>query len=87
MNYEAQASAPTAKSLISDGVELVNRLSEVRIRISKLGDSLHGAEPRDVGLSKNAAPEPIPNVRRNLDAMLAMLIGIEQELTRVESRV
>ncbi len=77
--------APSA-SLISDSAEVTKMLHDVLARISKVGDQLHGPEPRDAGVEKGA-PEPIPTVRRNIDKAMQVLHRISDELSRVESRI
>lgn len=75
-----------ARSLIVDSGAIHNSLVEIRERIMKIADSLHGGEPR--GLSdKASAPEPVPYLRRNMDRTQDAIAQIEKELLRLESRL
>jgi hypothetical protein len=53
----------------------------------KLGDALHGSQPREAGSLKRAAPEPVPTVRRNLDRIHALVCDVDGELQRIEARL
>ena len=87
MSYSTQVDSPpkTQSSLINDGQQLDNRLGEILSRIDKIGDALHGSEPRDAGVS---APQPTAsNLRRVVDAAHELASRIESALNRVEARL
>ncbi len=92
MNYgekagAPQTTAPIQTSLITDSGAVYSRLVDIQQRLLRLGDALHGSEPRDVGIDKPSAPEPTPTVRRNIDNAVRMIARIEDDLTRIEHRV
>jgi hypothetical protein len=82
---QAQGGETKAPSLLGDTAELRQRLEQIRQRVSKVADSLHGPEPSPVG--KDLPPEPSPTVHRNLNHCHATASDIERELQRVESRL
>ena len=87
MQYETKTvhiNPPT--SLIEDSGSLKNRLRDVYQSLTKLGEALHGPEPREVSGEANA-PEPIPTVRGNIDAACRVLDRIETELQRIGGRL
>ncbi len=81
--------APNAKStsLIEDSASLTTRLAEILGTVVRLGDQLHGPQPRDAKVQGGQAPEPIPTVRRNLDVANGIACDIEFELQRITARV
>jgi len=83
---EATANVPT-QSLLDDSGRLIDRLSEIYGRLVKLGDALHGSQPRDAGAPPPGKVEPAVTVRRNLDKMQNWMGDIEGELHRIESRL
>lgn len=86
---EAQSStAPSPPpSLLGDSARLIERLSELLGRSIKVGNSLHGSQPRDASGGKPESIQPEPTLRRNLDKALSILCDIEGELSRIEGRL
>lgn len=70
---------------MSDLENLLNRLSDVRQRLDKVGDQLHGPTP------EAAETEPQPpstnSVRRFIDASHSLVARIESEVGRIEGRL
>src|ERR1700694_1454291 len=69
--------ATQSPSLLADSAALQHLLVDIHSRIVKLGDILHGPEPRQG--EPDAAPEQIPTVRRNIDNASRMLTRIQDE--------
>lgn len=70
-------------SLSDDGARLVGELSEIRGRLIKIADMLHGSTPRDA--SGKDVPPPPNSVRRNIDSAFNVVSDISHELTRIEA--
>jgi hypothetical protein len=88
MMYQADTNQTAVRqlSLLTDTGDLNKALVDICGRLVKIGDTLHGSEPRDAGLDKGA-PEPVPTVRRNLDNAQRSLSRINDELTRIENKL
>ena len=72
---------------MSDGSRLNERINALLERTRKIGDTLHGPNPRDVPPSGGAKIEPVPTLRRYLDSAHSMVGDIENELSRIEGRI
>jgi hypothetical protein len=89
MGYELQNSIGTQAapaSLLTDSGRLIERLSDIHSRAIKVGNTLHGSQPRDAG-GKSPSPEPESTLRRNLDRTHTLLNEIEAEFCRIEDRL
>ena len=82
----ALKSASQVSSLVTDSAAIVERLRELQQHILRLGNVLHGAQPRDASDGGNK-PEPEPTVRRNLDKATMLLNAIEADLAQISARV
>ncbi len=80
--YGQSAKDAENSSLITDGEKITARLAEIEERIDKLGDRLHGVEPREVGAI--SPPAPAATVRSNIDRAMTILSRIENDLSRIE---
>lgn len=60
-------------------------LTEILGRLSKIGDSLHGPEPREANVPTPASP--VVSVRHELNRAEALAQRIHSELTRIEHRL
>lgn len=79
------ASPPS--SLLSDTASINGRLREAVDRLVKIGDQLHGSQPRDAGASQVGKPEPVPTLRRNVDLIAELIGDLENEISRVGNRI
>ncbi len=87
-NQEAPQASPST-SLLSDGSNITSRLTVIRNRLTKVGNTLHGPNPapaREAGLPANPL-ESESTLRRTLDRAQAAITGIEDEITRIEARL
>ena len=85
--YTANATqTPIKASLLTDSAEMISRLANIRERIVSLSNQIHGPEPREAA-AKAQAPEPSPSIARNLVNAHRVAAEIEDELSRVESRL
>lgn len=78
---------PQPASLIQDVDHANDRLCEIRNRISRVADMLHGSQPSPVGNNKGNAEMVSRPLRLHLDDTQHLLAGIEQELSRVENNL
>jgi len=87
MAYEtaAQSTAAKALSLMDDTASICNRLSEIKQRLSKIADALHGPQPHDAG-TKAELPSP-NNIRRNVDTAFSFIGNVEEEIARIEAKL
>jgi hypothetical protein len=85
MSYQGQTAErnPTPASLTEGGVNMNSRLREIRDRISKIADNIHGMSLKAAGEGKAEAP-PTNSLRRNLDVGFNYIDQIEAELHRLE---
>lgn len=83
---EANSAASPATSLLTDSGHLIERLGEIYGRVVKLGNALHGSQPRDARATPPQV-EPEPTLRRNLDKAQGWAADIEAEFVRIESRL
>jgi hypothetical protein len=74
------------KSLLSDGFRVIERLDDIHGRIVKIGDMLHGSEPREAAAAA-ANPAATTNARNQLDRTHSLLCDVENELSRIEGRL
>lgn len=88
MYENAQTAAKPEQSLMSDHARLTDRLHEIRHRLEKLADSIHGPVPRSAeAKGQGPAPEPMPTIRRYTDKSHEACTGIEVELNRIENQL
>lgn len=82
------ASDKAPSTLTDDLSMLATRLADVRGRLSKLGDAMHGPIPRDATPEKATGDHgQLPSLRSAIDASFKYLMDIEGELSRVEARL
>ncbi len=87
MNQVSRGTADAPRvSLLQDGASLCERLGDVEGRLLKLGDVLHGSQPRELLKALGDKP-PDHSARRNLDNAIDFVNRIEEELQRIESRL
>jgi hypothetical protein len=75
---------PQAASLTEGGINLNARLCDIRDRINRIADSIHGGALKSASEGKGAPP-PINSLRRNLDLAQTHIGEIEAELSRIEN--
>lgn len=85
MLQHAQTLSGPASSLIADTSRICDQLTDILARVVKLGDALHGPEPREA----SAAPPPSPVVsqRHEINRADGLAASISMALGRIESRL
>jgi hypothetical protein len=86
MSYQGQATerVPTPAGLTEAGVSMNQRLREVRDRISKIADGVHGMTLKSAESAGKPEAPPTNSLRRNLDVGFNFIDQIEAELSRLE---
>lgn len=84
MIYQEATNRVEHPSLMADSASLIEALMEIRQRLSKMADSLHGPIPQEVaGVGKQEPP--VPNtVRRNIDTAMRLASSLSDEISRIE---
>lgn len=75
----------TSLSLMSDSETHLDRLNDIHSRLVKIGDTLHGSQPREVAASPKQELQQC--LRTRLDQTSTKLIDLEIELSRIEARL
>lgn len=84
--YNETSTAPITKdSLLSASTSAIERLANIRERLAKIADTLHGPSPRPA-TDRPGQPEA-NSLRRNVDNTHQMINLIDNEIERIENRL